>query len=264
MQNEQLITTNQRSQADSPDQNVNNAERVASAVAGSALVAFGLKQGGLVGTVLTIMGGGLLHRGTTGHCYLYDAAGINTNDPSKSTVFGKAPGVLSGRIHVKKAVTINRSPAELYQYWRDFENFPIFMQHLESVTKIDEKRSHWKAKAPLGTSVEWDAEMTSDVENQRIGWQSLEGADIPNTGTVEFRPTRERGTEVIVTMVYEAPGGKIGEWAAWALGEEPSSQVAKDLKRFKALMEAGTILTTEGQPSGRAEEAKPIARAAKA
>jgi uncharacterized membrane protein len=264
MYNEHLLTTSHPNETSSSEQNVNNPERIASTVAGGALVVFGLKQGGLLGTGLTILGGGLLHRGTTGHCYMYEAAGINTNDTSRSTVFGKAPGILSGTIHVKKAVTVNRSPAELYQYWRNFENFPNFMQHLESVTKIDEKRSHWKAKAPLGTSVEWDAEMTSDVENQRIGWQSLEGADIPNTGTVEFRPTADRGTEIIVTMIYEAPGGKIGEWAAWALGEEPSSQVAKDLKRFKSLMEAGTILTTEGQPSGRSEGARPMARAARA
>ena len=246
------------------DQNINDPERIASAVAGGALVAFGLKQGGLLGTTLSVLGGGLLLRGTTGHCHLYEAAGINTNDPSRSTVFGKVPGVLSGTVRVKKAVTVNRSPAEVYEYWRNFENFPNFMQHLESVTKTDEKRSHWKAKAPLGTTVEWDAELTSDVPNQRIGWQSLEGADIPNTGTVEFRPTEERGTEVIVTMMYEAPGGKIGEWAAWALGEEPSLQVAKDLKRFKSLMEAGMIMTTEGQPSGRSEGAKPMARAARA
>ena len=264
MYNEHLLTTSHANETSSSEQNVNNPERIASTVAGGALVAFGLKQGGLLGTGLTILGGGLLHRGTTGHCYMYEAAGINTNDPARSTVFGKAPGILSGTIHVKKAVTVNRSPAELYQYWRNFENFPNFMQHLESVTKIDEKRSHWKAKAPLGTSVEWDAEMTSDVENQRIGWQSLEGADIPNTGTVEFRPTADRGTEIIVTMMYQAPGGKIGEWAAWALGEEPSSQVAKDLKRFKSLMETGTIPTTEGQPSGRSEGARPMARAARA
>ena len=263
MHNEQYLERTGSNFADQ-GQNINDPERIASAVAGGALVAFGLKQGGLLGTTLSVLGGGLLLRGTTGHCHLYEAAGINTNDPSRSTVFGKVPGVLSGTVRVKKAVTVNRSPAEVYEYWRNFENFPNFMQHLESVTKTDEKRSHWKAKAPLGTTVEWDAELTSDVPNQRIGWQSLEGADIPNTGTVEFRPTEERGTEVIVTMMYEAPGGKIGEWAAWALGEEPSLQVAKDLKRFKSLMEAGTILTTEGQPSGRAQGAKPMARAANA
>jgi uncharacterized membrane protein len=125
------------------------------------------------------------------------------------------------------------------------------MRHLESVTTTNSKISHWKAKAPLGQTVEWDAELTSDIPNEKIGWRSLDGAFIPNSGVVEFRPTIERGTEVKVTLTYEAPGGKIGEWIAWALGEEPSIQVAQDLRRFKSLMETGLIMKVEGQPSGR-------------
>lgn len=253
--------------ADQPntrEKNLHNGERVASAVAGGALVAFGLKQGGVVGTTLSLLGGGLLLRGTTGHSKVYDAIGLNTQDASKNTIFAKTPGFLSGKIRVKKALTINKSPAELYQYWRNFQNLPHFMQHLESVTVIDEQRSHWKAKAPLGSTVEWDARITDDVENQKIGWQSADDADISNSGTIEFRPTENRGTEVIVTLVYDAPGGKIGEWAAWALGEEPHIQVAEDLRRFKMLMESGQIMTTEGQPSGRAESARPLARSARA
>lgn len=264
MQNEQLIAALQQHYAEDTAKNVNDPERIVSTVAGGALIVLGVKQGGLLGAALSVLGGGLLHRGTTGHCYVYDAVGVNTKDPSKTTVFGKVPSVLSGTVRVKKATTVNRSPAEVYQYWRNFENLPNFMQHLESVTRIDENRSHWKAKAPLGAFVEWDAELTSDVESQRIGWASIEGSDIPNSGTVEFRPTIDRGTEVIVTLIYEAPGGKIGEWAAWALGEEPGLQVAEDLRRFRSIMETGAIITTEGQPSGRAESAQPLARAAKA
>jgi uncharacterized membrane protein len=125
------------------------------------------------------------------------------------------------------------------------------MRHLESVTKRDDKISHWRAKAPFGLTVEWDAELTSDLENERIGWKSLEGSDIPNSGVVEFRPTADRGTLVRVTMTYEAPGGKIGETLAKLFGEEPSVQIADDLRRFKQLMETGRIPTTEGQTSGR-------------
>lgn len=246
------------------DRNVNDPERVVSAVAGGALIAFGVKHGGLLGVSLSLLGGGLLHRGATGHCYLYEATGFNSNDPEKASILGKFPGVLSGTVRVKKATTVNRSPAEVYQYWRNFENLPNFMQHLESVTRTEDNRTHWKAKAPLGMTVEWDAELTSDVENQRIGWASIEGSDIPNSGTVEFRPTIDRGTEVIVTLVYEAPGGKIGEWAAWALGEEPSLQVADDLRRFRSIVETGMIMTTEGQTSGRSAGAGPMTRAAKA
>jgi uncharacterized membrane protein len=235
------------------DTNVGAPERVASAVAGGALLAYGLKQGGVGGTILSILGGGMLLRGATGHSVVYDAIGVNTSELSSGTTRSpfKRSSLLTGKVHVTKALTINKSAAELYEFWRNFENLPIFMRHLEAVTKTDEKASHWKAKAPLGQTVEWDAEVTSDIPNQRIGWKSLEGAFIPNSGVVEFLPTVNRGTEMKVTMTYEAPGGKLGEWIAWALGEEPSIQIAEDLRRFKSLMETGLIMKVEGQPSGR-------------
>ena len=206
----------------------------------------------------------MLYRGATGHCHVYDAAGINTSNVPEGT--RKSPfkrGFLSGRIHVTEAVTINREISEVYQFWKNFENFPQFMKHVESVTKTGDDTWHWKAKAPLGMSVEWGASITSDIEDRRIGWQSLEGSDIANSGVVEFKPKMERGTQIKVTMIYEAPGGKLGEWAAWALGEEPSIQVADDLRRLKMLMETGEIITIDGQPSGREPLPKPtVARAA--
>jgi len=252
-------TTNDRSMTEfltdmSP--NVGATERVASTVAGGALVAYGLKQGGMVGTAMSLLGGGMLLRGTTGHCHVYDAAGIDTSETTGSAKSPYKRGFFTGRIHVTKTVTINKSAAELYQFWRNVENLPKFMNHLESVTKIDDKTSHWKAKAPMGTSVEWDAEITSERENERIGWKSLEGASIPNSGVVEFLPTTNRGTIVKVDMTYESPGGKIGEWIAWMFGEEPSVQVSEDLRRFKSLMETGMIITTKGQTSGREEMPK--------
>lgn len=231
--------------------NVGTPERVASTVAGGAMVAFGFKQGGIGGSLLSLVGAGMLLRGTTGHCHVYDAVGMDTTtEGTQHSPFARR-SLLTGKIHVKKALTINKSAAELYEFWKNFANFPRFMRHLESVSKTDEKLSHWKAKAPLGMSVEWDAEITSDIHNERIGWKSVEGSDIANSGVIEFLPTRDRGTEVKVVMTYEAPGGKLGEWIAWALGEEPSIQIADDLRRFKMLMETGIIITTEGQPSGR-------------
>jgi uncharacterized membrane protein len=232
---------------------VNSVERAVSADAGGAILAYALKHGGLVVTLLSILGGGMLFRGATGHCHVYDALGVDTTTDESGRMkspFSKS-SLLSGKVHVVKALTINKSQSELYEFWRNFENLPIFMRHLESVTNTDEKISHWKAKAPLGQTVEWDAELTSDVPNEKIGWKSLEGASIPNSGVVEFLPTTDRGTEVKVTLTYEAPGGKIGEWIAWALGEEPSIQVKQDLRRFKSLMETGLIIKTDGQPSGR-------------
>jgi uncharacterized membrane protein len=258
------LQTNERTWSDfltDTSQNVNNPERVASAVAGGALLAYGIKHGGMAGSLMSLLGGGLLLRGATGHCQVYDAAGIDTAEaasPSRSPYKGSW---LTGRIHVTRSVTINKSPAELYGFWRNFENLPKFMKHLESVTKIDETRSHWKAAAPMGYSVEWDAEITSERLNERIGWKSVEGSDIANSGVVEFKPTINRGTEVRVSLTYAAPGGKLGEMVAKLFGEEPGQQVSEDLRRFKCLMETGIIITTEGQPSGR--EPLPKSMAAK-
>ena len=153
---------------------------------------------------------------------------------------------------VNKAITINRSPEDLYQFWRNFENLPQFMDHLVSVRVTGDKRSHWVSKAPLGKTVEWDAETIEDIPNRRIAWRSMEGADVYNAGSVEFTPAPgNRGTMLRVEMSYEPPGGKIGATVAKLAGQAPDKQVPIDLMRFKQLLEAGEIASTEGQPAGR-------------
>jgi uncharacterized membrane protein len=235
-------------------QNINLTERIVSAAIAGGLVAYGLKRKDAFGAVLAF--GGILmgYRGATGHCQFYEIAGISTVDTrNPNSPYGHA--WLSGKVHVTKSVTINKPAAELYRFWRNFENLPVFMSHLESVSAGDETHSHWKASAPFAYSVEWDAEVTSDIENERIGWRSIQGSDIANSGVVEFHSTADRGTEVKVHLTYEAPGGRLGALAAKLFGEEPGQQVAEDLRRFKALMEAGSIMKVEGQPSGRAAQA---------
>jgi len=236
--------------------NVGSVERIASAVSGGALITYGLKQGGLLGGLLTVLGSGLALRGVTGHCQMYDAMDINTSDESPNPKSPYHQGFLDTKIHVTKSVTVNKSPAEVYSFWRKLSNLSQFMSHLESVTVIDNKRSHWVAKAPMGTTVEWDAEITSDIENERLGWKSVEGSEIVNSGVVMFNPTQDRGTEVRVVLTYEPPAGQLGSLIAKLFGEEPNQQVSDDLRRFKSLMETGMVMTVEGQPSGRSPEAK--------
>ncbi|HEX8368773.1 MAG TPA: SRPBCC family protein [Pyrinomonadaceae bacterium] len=235
------------------ENNVGTPERVLSSIGGGALLLYGIRRGGALGILASLVGGGLALRGVTGHCHLYDTLNIDTAEKGdNASPFHK--GLLASKIHVTKSITINKSPAELYQFWHNFENLPQFMTHLESVTVTDEKRSHWKAKAPLGTTVEWDAEVTSDIENERIGWVSVEGSEIPNSGVVEFRPTSNRGTELRVVLTYEPPAGELGAIFAKLFGEEPNGQVREDLRRFKQLMESGTIMTVDGQTSGRLKD----------
>lgn len=126
------------------------------------------------------------------------------------------------------------------------------MKHLKSVKVYDEKRSHWVATAPMGASVEWDADIINDQPNKLIAWASVEGADVDNSGFVRFTPApANRGTEVKVVIEYNPPGGAVTAAIAKLFGEEPEQQIGDDLRRFKMLMEAGEIATTEGQPSGR-------------
>jgi uncharacterized membrane protein len=198
--------------------------------------------------VVSGIGGGLVYRSATGHCNVYDAAGINTAAKENMTSV-KA----SSSVRVDQAMTINAPVEEIYSFWRKFSNLPQFMYHLESVTEIDQMRSHWKAKAPLGMTVEWDAEIVSETPNQLISWRSVEDADVSNAGSVRFLPsTGGRGTVVKVELRYEPPAGKLGAAIAWLTGEEPSVQVREDLRRFKQLMETGEIPTIEGQSAGRA------------
>ncbi|BAU67202.1 cyclase/dehydrase [Stanieria sp. NIES-3757] len=163
---------------------------------------------------------------------------------------GQAVG-LERNIQVEKTITIGKSVAELYDYWRNLANLPKFMHHLRSITVKDEYNSHWVANAPLNTTVEWDARIIKDEPYHLIAWTSVEGANIDNCGFVRFQPaTGKRGTEVKVVLEYNPPGGVIGSAIAKLFGEEPQQQIGDELNRLKQLMETGEITTTKGQSKG--------------
>ena len=151
-----------------------------------------------------------------------------------------------GIVRTKKSITIGRPVEEVYAFWRDFSQLPQFMRHLESVTVIDERRSHWVAKAPAGKSVEWDAEMTEDRPNELIAWRSVEGSQVYNAGNVRFqRAPGDRGTEVRVELEYDPPFGKLGSKVAMLFREEPGQQVQDDLRHLKQVMELGEIVFSD-------------------
>lgn len=160
---------------------------------------------------------------------------------------GNARKVANG-MEVHKSITINRPAEELYRFWRDFENLPQFMKHLDSVqVHADGLRSHWRANAPAGTTVEWDAEMVEDRPGEMIAWKSLDNADVENAGSVRFEPAPGgRGTIVRVQMTYRPPGGKVGALVAKLFGEEPEQQVGEDLRRFKQVIETGEVVRSDG------------------
>lgn len=164
----------------------------------------------------------------------------------------------SSGIHVKRSITVGRPRAEVYSFWHDFQNLPRFMKHLESVTVTGNGRTHWTAKAPAGSSVEWDAEITADQPNELIAWHSLGDADVSNSGMVRFTEAPGgRGTEVHVDLRYDPPGGALGALFAKMFGEEPGGQIADDLRRFKQVMEIGEIMVSDATVSEGPHPAQP-------
>jgi uncharacterized membrane protein len=161
----------------------------------------------------------------------------------------------SQAVHVERVTTVSRPIEDVYQFWKNFENFPRFMRHLESVQVTGNRRSRWCATGPAGMRVEWEAETIRDDENEWIAWRSLEGSDVQNSGSVRFtRAPGARGTEVRVQLQYTPPGGALGRSFAWLFGEEPDQQIHEDLHRFKQLMETGEIPLSEGPGLWRAAQ----------
>jgi len=148
---------------------------------------------------------------------------------------------VKGDTVVGRAVTINRPIGELYAFWRDLPNLASFMENVVRVDVIDGRRSHWVVKAPAGRTVEWDAIVTGEEQDSFIAWASDEGADVPNSGRIDFRDAGARGTVVTLTILYDPPAGTIGKIIAKIFQREPAIQARRDLRRFKQLMETGEI-----------------------
>ncbi len=233
-----------------PPVNVGETERWLSVIAGVGLIAWGLNSRRLRSTLLPT-GGALLLRGVSGRCSVNQALGRDTAEAEPEFDSPVASVHRGEGIRVEKTITVYRPAEELYQYWRNFENLPQIMRHVDSVTLLDDYRSHWVVDGPAGTHFEWDAEIHNEKENELIAWRSLDG-DVNHAGSVRFRPTPTgRGTQVRVELRYEPPAGMLGAAIARLFGEEPSQQVAEDLLRFKRAMEAGEVPAIGEQPTGR-------------
>ena len=155
-------------------------------------------------------------------------------------------------VQFTKTIIIERSPEDLYGFWRNMENLPRIMRHVQEVRVLDDRRSHWVVRTPTGATFEWDAEITEDEPNRRLAWRSLPGAQVDNAGEVRFEPAPGgRGTLVTAEIQYRPPAGAVGATIARLLGSSPERLAGEDLRVFKQLMETGEIATTEGQPAGR-------------
>ncbi|HZV06238.1 MAG TPA: YgaP-like transmembrane domain [Gemmataceae bacterium] len=232
--------------------NVGDTERLVSILGGAALGLFGLSRRSLGGLGLAAVGGSLLYRGMTGHCPGYQSLGVSSAQP-----VGSATSVRAGHgIKVEESITINRDAATLWRFWRKLENIGRFMQHLECVEEIDERRSRWTARGPLGVKLQWEAEIINEKENELIAWRSVDDSEVDTAGSVHFRELPHgRGTEMRVVLKYDlrydAHTTELAEPIARLLGQSPSQQIREDLRRFKQVMETGETATIEGQPRGQ-------------
>lgn len=232
--------------------NVHPLERWASILSGGAMAAAGLKKGRL-GVLHIATGAVLIQRGVTGRCRVYQALGVRT-----------APAPLNGAmpyeigVRVRSAVTVNRPRSEVFGYWRQLENLPQFMTHLESVQQTGDGRSHWVAQGPLGKSLAWDAEILNEAQDEIIAWRSLPGSQVDSAGSVRFKDAPGgRGTEIRVELQYNPPAGMVGAYAAKLFGRDAQHEIDHDLLRLKQFLESGEIATTQGQSVG---PEKPVRR----
>jgi uncharacterized membrane protein len=216
--------------------NVGNTERWLSAIGGVALLVTGFRKPRWR-RALWPLGGSLLGRAVTGRCPVNGLVGRNTARRDVRAVHVARLAGGSGT-RVERSVIVHRSPEDLFQFWRNFTNLPRFMDNLETVTVLDEDRSHWIAKGPAGARVEWDAAIHNEIEDELIAWRSLPGADVDQAGSVHFLPAGEGMTEVRVVLRYRPRAGKLGETVSKLFGEDPAQQIADDLRRFKQVVEA--------------------------
>lgn len=219
--------------------NVGQAERVISVVGGGLLFLEGLRERSFGGLILAAIGGACVYRGATGTCSMYKALGINTAEDDDR-------GVQQG-IKIEKSVVISAPREKLYQFWRQLENLPVIMTHVVSVEKLDGKRSRWTAKGPLDQYFTWEAEIINERNNELIAWESLPDSAVSTAGSVHFEDAGNGQTLLRVNFQYLPPAGKLGAAVAKMLGEDPATQVMRDLMQFKHSMESAN--TGSGRPA---------------
>lgn len=229
------------------DRRISASQKWALAAAGGLSLLWGLKRRGLFGSLASLAGVELLTYGISGH-HTHELVGLGRQRRDSN---GRIP--FQAGIQVEHAISINAPVDQVYQYFRDFENFPFFMKHIENVEVQDATHSHWSARGPLGTTVEWDAEIISDEPNKLISWRSINSPDIESAGSVRFEELAAgRGTTMRVELQYLPPAGALGAVIARLFGEEPELQIKDDLRRFKQRIETDST-SFDGHWSQRPE-----------
>lgn len=162
----------------------------------------------------------------------------------------------SSDITLSSQVTINRSPEDIYQFWRDLQNLPRVMGFIERVEPREGKVSHWVARGPAGPAIEWDAEIVDDQPGKLLSWRSIEGSELQTWGNVVFSPRKGdqtadvKSTEVKVTFNFYPPDTITGSLAGFLSGLE-NSILDRNLRNLKSELETGEIATSRRYNAGK-------------
>lgn len=215
-----------------PSQSLRQTEDLVALGAGALLLLTGASKRSVLGACLIATSAPLLYRGVTGRWPVF-----TPNDGNTRRALAGDRG-----IHVRESCRLAVPVAEVYRAWRKLEQLPRFLSHLESVSETPDGRSHWVAKGPAGTRVEWDAEIINELDNKLLAWRSLPESDVATAGAVTFDELHDgRGTQVNVDLQYAPPAGKVGAAVAWPFGREPSQTIREDLRHLKHWLEAGEV-----------------------
>lgn len=247
------IRSDTREQGATTQINMGRQERLMSVIGGAALTLAGALKRGWLGLGLGLAGSGLLIRGATGHSMIMRLLGINRAvvDPSARVAVPHKQG-----IRVADSALIDRSPNELYTFWRDFTHLAQVMPHVKSVEVYEGNRSHWVINGPAGVPISWDAEIVNDVPDELIAWRTVSGAVVDHAGTVRFQRAPGGGaTQVEVVFEYAPAGGATGAALARVFGRSPEQQVSDALQRLKAIMDGPLSPPVQTVKSDIVEEA---------
>lgn len=230
--------------------NVSGVEQWASIAGGAALVAVGIRRGGVLGIAAGLGGATLLGRGLTGHCPAKAAMTSGPREKEIAAERGWSKASVTGH-----AVTIGRPRDEVYAFFRDFLNLVPVMENIERIEVRDANQSHWVVQGPFGKTVEFDSVLTNEEPGRHFAWHSVEGSGFDNAGTVTFREAPGgRGTEVHVLMAFNPPGGMLGRTVAGLVMKDPAVMLRQDLKRVKMKLETGEVATSkapDASPRGK-------------
>jgi uncharacterized membrane protein len=230
--------------------NVGQNERIFSVAGGGALALYGLLRRDWTGAAIALVGGGLLYRGISGHSPFYQVLNRDSHEMHKlSTTITSLPGQRG--IRIRRALTIDRTPHDLYTFWRHIENTPLYTAHVDSAIPTGEKTSHWTGKDQSGQSVEWNVELLQDIPDRLIAWHAQGKPTTANEGKITFTPASDdRGTVATLELDFATFGGPFVSLLGSTLGKVQEYETLETLRRFKELMEAGEVPSIKGQPTG--------------